>query len=256
MKSNQDGETMKEQALDAPTASELAVTFIEVTEGVTRGAESVEVFTLLTERCVKLLPVEAAGILLKDVTGTLQVIGSSSPSAHLLDLFQIQNEEGPCLECTQSGLRVSDTELSPEGKWPKFSALAREEKYRAVYALPLHSRGVAIGALNLFSLQALNETTLDIAQTFADTATVSLLQADIVMDQQIVLRKIHIAVESRNLLEQAQGMIAERFSVSPDVALAKIRNAAKQSHLSLLEAAMAVVHRDETSAVFSILEKK
>ncbi len=247
---------MKEQALDAQTASELAVTFIEVTQGVTRGVESVEVFTLLTERCVKLLPVEAAGILLKDVTGTLQVIGSSSPSAHLLDLFQIQNEEGPCLECTQSGVRVSDTDLSAEGKWPKFSALARQEKYQAVYALPLSSRGVTIGALNLFSMQILDESTLEIAQTFADTATVSLLQADVVMDQQIVLRKIHIAVESRNTLEQAQGMIAERFSISPDLALENIRIAAKQSNLTLLEAAMAIVQRDSTSPVFSILEKR
>ncbi|MEN9922625.1 MAG: hypothetical protein RIS09_139 [Actinomycetota bacterium] len=247
---------MKEQALDAQTAYELAGTFIEVTEGVTRGVESIEVFTLLTERCVKLLPVEAAGILLKDVTGTLQVIGSSSPSAHLLDLFQIQSEQGPCLECTQSGNRVSDTALSPEGKWPKFSALARQEKYQAVYALPLSSRGVTIGALNLFSLQVLDEFTLDIAQTFADTATVSLLQADVVIDQQIVLRKIHIAVESRNTLEQAQGMISERFSISPDAALEKISIAAKDAHLSLLGAARAIVQRDKSSAIFSILEKK
>jgi len=247
---------MKEQALDAFTASELAVTFIEVAKGVTRGVESVEVFTLLTERCVKLLPVEAAGILLKDVTGTLQVIGSSSPSAHLLDLFQVQNEEGPCLECTQTGLRVIDTELSATGKWPKFSSLARNENYQAVYALPLNSRGVAIGALNLFAVQNLDESTLDIAQSFADTATLSLLQADILTDEQIVLRKIHIAVESRNTVEQAQGMIAERFAISPDVALEKIQAAAKESHVTLLAAAIAIVQRDSASAVSSLLEKK
>jgi hypothetical protein len=120
----------------------------------------------------------------------------------------------------------------------------------------LNSRGVAIGALNLFAVQTLDEATLDIAQSFADTATLSLLQADILTDEQIVLRKIHIAVESRNTVEQAQGMIAERFAISPDVALEKIQAAAKESHVTLLEAAIAIVQRDSASAVSSLLEKK
>lgn len=82
---------MTEVLLDIPDAVELAATLVEITKSVTRGAETIEIFTLLAEKCVRLLPVSAAGILLRDVGGTLQVIGASSPSAHLLDLFQVQN---------------------------------------------------------------------------------------------------------------------------------------------------------------------
>jgi len=82
---------MNQATYEIPDATQLAITLIDITRAVTQGAETIEIFTSLAEKCVDLLPVKAAGILLRDVTGTLQVIGASSPSAHLLDLFQVQN---------------------------------------------------------------------------------------------------------------------------------------------------------------------
>ena len=124
---------MTEVVFESSDATELAVTFIEVTRSVTQGAETVEIFTELAEKCVRLLPVSAAGILLRDVEGTLQVIGASSPSAHLLDLFQVQNEEGPCLECTTTGSPVSDDDLRLDGgRWPRFAELARAQGFASV----------------------------------------------------------------------------------------------------------------------------
>ena len=162
---------MAEVLLEVPDAAELAVTLIEITRSVTQGAETIEIFTELAEKCVGLLPVSAAGILLRDVSGTLQVIGASSPSAHLLDLFQVQNEEGPCLECTMTGIGVSDIELSATGPWPRFSELARAQEFTAVYALPLRSRDVTVGALNLFAREQLSPGRLVVAQALADAAT-------------------------------------------------------------------------------------
>jgi len=235
---------MAEVLLEVPDAAELAVTLIEITRSVTQGAETIEIFTELAEKCVGLLPVSAAGILLRDVSGTLQVIGASSPSAHLLDLFQVQNEEGPCLECTMTGIGVSDIELSATGPWPRFSELARAQEFTAVYALPLRSRDVTVGALNLFAREQLSPGRLVVAQALADAATLSLLQVD---------PHIDLAVESRNTLEQAQGMIAQRFEIEAEEALVRLRDVSERTSLTLVEVATAVVQRDPDSPVTPML---
>ena len=240
---------MNQTTYEIPDATQLAITLIDITRAVTQGAETIEIFTSLAEKCVDLLPVKAAGILLRDVTGTLQVIGASSPSAHLLDLFQVQSEEGPCLECSTTGSPVSDAELSESGPWPRFAALTRAQDFNAVYALPLRSRDVTIGALNLFATEPLSEGRLIVGQALADAATLSLLQVDPHVDLQIVIRRIHLAVESRNTLEQAQGMLAQRFSIDAEAALVRIRNVSEQTSLSVVAVATAVISRDENSPV-------
>lgn len=244
---------MNEILLEVPDATELAVTLIEITRSVTQGAETIEIFTELAEKCVSLLPVTAAGILLRDVSGTLQVIGASNPSAHLLDLFQVQNEQGPCLECSTTGEPVSDTELSSTGAWPRFAALSRQQGFTAVYALPLRSRDVTVGALNLFAEQPISAGRLVVAQALADAATLSLLQVDPHVDLQIVIRRIHLAVESRNTLEQAQGMIAQRFEIDAEEALIRLRDVSLATSMTLVDVAAAVISRDPNSPVASML---
>jgi len=244
---------MNQATYEIPDATQLAITLIDITRAVTQGAETIEIFTSLAEKCVDLLPVKAAGILLRDVTGTLQVIGASSPSAHLLDLFQVQNEEGPCLECSTTGFPVSDAELSATGPWPRFAALTLAQDFTAVYALPLRSRDVTIGALNLFATEPLSEGRLLVGQALADAATLSLLQVDPHVDLQIVIRRIHLAVESRNTLEQAQGMLAQRFSIDAEAALIRIRDVSEQTAMSVVDVANAVISRDVNSPVTRLL---
>lgn len=244
---------MSHATYEIPDATELAITLIDITRAVTQGAETIEVFTSLAEKCVDLLPVKAAGILLRDVSGTLQVIGASSPSAHLLDLFQVQNDQGPCQECSLTGIAVTDEELSETGKWPRFAELTRAQQFTAVYALPLRSRDVTIGALNLFATEQLSEGRLLVAQALADAATLSLLQIDPHVDLQIVIRRIHVAVKSRNTLEQAQGMIAQRFSIDAEQALVRIRNVSTQTHLNVIEVARSIIDRDSNSPAVVLL---
>lgn len=244
---------MNDSVLEIPNAADLALTLIEITRSVNQGAETIEIFTALAERCVQLLPVAAAGILLRDANGMLQVIGASSASAHLLDLFQVQNEQGPCLECCATGVAVVDETLGQSANWPRFSQLAQAHGFTSVYALPLKSRGVTIGALNLFATGKLSEQKRVVAQALADAATLSLLQVDPEVDFQIVIRRIYLAVESRNTLEQAQGMIAQRFSIEVDEALLRLRQVATKTELSLVRVAHAVVTRDTASPVAALL---
>lgn len=246
---------MNNTLLDGSDSVTLATTLIEITRSATQGAETIDIFSTLAEQCVAILPVQAAGILLRDVMGSLQVIGASNPSAHLLDLFQVQNSEGPCLQCSNTGRAVIDTHLDPAGPWPTFSQYARQQNFKAVYALPLRSRETTLGALNLFANESIDENRLTIAQALADTATLSLLQIDPQVDMKIYLQKIHLAIESRNTLEQAQGMIAQRYSVDIELALVQLRVASRELGMSLVEVANAVVNREQHSDAIEQLNK-
>jgi transcriptional regulator with GAF, ATPase, and Fis domain len=242
-----------------PTLAEsgsLARTFVDVAQSLSQGQDSYEVLSMLSERCVELLPVKASGILIKDQAGILQVIAASNPSAHLLDLFQIQNEEGPCFECCGNGKPVSDTELASNGPWPRFANLARNKGFHAAYALPLQSKGKVLGALNLFAEKNLTDERVLVAQTLADAATLSLLQLDPVADIEILARKVFSTIEERNIVEQAKGMISQRFSVSADFALVRIRSVSDKCNCPIIEVARAIVERDVSHPSHSLLQAK
>lgn len=241
---------------DLPGGGELAATFVDLARAVTEGADMVEVFSMLSARCVRFLPAAACGILVVDPNGALQVIGASSSSAHLLDLFQVQNAQGPCLQCCRTGQPVADTELAANGPWPSFAAAARAQGFSVVYALPLAARSVVIGALNLFALAPLGREHLVVAQALADAATIALLQADPREDLVVLTRQLHLAVETRNTAEQAKGMIAQRFGIDADAALTELRLAAERSGSRVCDVAAAVVRRDLDSPLARLLQQR
>ena len=133
----------------------LSRVFVELADTLVSGFDVVEFLHMLTERCVELLDVGAAGVVLADEKGTLRVVASSDERAHTLELFEIQNDEGPCLECVRTGESVVNEPLHAEGnRWPAFSREAHVAEFRFAHALPLRLRDRVLGALNLFSDEA------------------------------------------------------------------------------------------------------
>jgi len=238
--------TTTDTKFELPDASQLAAAFVDLARSVKEGKDMVEVFSMLAERCVTVLSVAACGILVIDPMGELEVIGSSNHSAHLLDLFQVQNVEGPCLQCCRTGEAVIDTELSETGPWPGFSLAAREQGYLAVYAVPLAAQGVVVGALNLFAQESIRNEEIAVAQALADAATIALLQADPREDALVVTRRLHMVVEERNTIEQAKGVLAQRFSIDADEAFVQLRRAGERTGTRLIDVAMSVVTRDDS----------
>jgi GAF domain-containing protein len=234
----------------------LAVTFAELARMAVRGADLVDVYTLLSERVVTLLPVAACGILVRDAGGTLHVVGSSSASAHLLDLFQVQNDEGPCLECLTSGRPVSVDLADASARWPRFSALLEIEGFSAAYALPIASRAVTVGALNLFARDGLGAAELEVAQALADVAALALLQSDAVEDAVVVARRLYVAVQARSTVSQAIGVLMERLGLDADDALRRLRMTAATHGEALVGLAAAVVARDVRSVGAGTLLRK
>ena len=129
----------------------LSETFVELTDTMVAGFDVIDFLHVLTDRSVQLLDVSAAGLLLADPRGELRVVAASSQAARLLELFQLQNDQGPCLDCFRAGRPVAAADLAAEApRWPRFAAAAQQAGFAAVQALPMRLRDQVIGALNLF----------------------------------------------------------------------------------------------------------
>ena len=191
--------------------------------------------------------VSAAGLLLTDQQGTLQVIAASSERTRLLELFQLQTDQGPCVDCFRSGTPVSVPDLRSAGRWPRFTAAAAEVGYAAVHALPMRLRTEVIGALNLFDTNpgALGEDKLRMGQALADVATIGLLQQRAIHRRDTVTEQLQTALNSRILIEQAKGVLAERLHLDVADAFAVLRNGARSHNRRLSELAQAIVDGSE-----------
>ena len=222
----------------------LSRVFVELADTMVSSFDVVEFLHMLTERCVELLDVGAAGVVLADEQGALRVMASSDERAHTLELFEVQNQEGPCLDCVRSGEPVLNEPLHVEGsRWPAFSREARAAEFRFAHALPLRLRDQVLGALNLFSDEAsrLAETELVIGQALADVATIGLVQARTVKETQVLAEQLQGALNSRVIIEQAKGMLAERANVDLDAAFRLLRGYARSRNEYLSDVARTLV---------------
>ncbi|ROO63236.1 ANTAR domain-containing protein [Micromonospora sp. Llam0] len=230
--------------------TQLAAVFVEMADTLVDDFDVIEFLHVLTERCVELLGVSAAGLLLTDERDTLQVVAASSERTRLLELFQLQTDQGPCVDCFRTGQPVSVTDLPTADRWPRFTAAAAEVGFAAVHALPMRLRTEVIGALNLFDVRpgALDEGRLRIGQALADVAAIGLLQQRAILRRDILTEQLQTALDSRVLIEQAKGVLAERLQVDVGQAFAILRDGARSRNRRLAELSQAVL--DGTEQLF------
>lgn len=227
----------------------LADVFVEMADTLVDDFDVIEFLHTLTARCVQLLDVDAAGLLLTDGQGTLRVVAASSERTRLLELFQLQADQGPCLDCfhTATAVSVPDLAAAAAGRWPRFTAAAAEVGFSAVHALPMRLRSDVLGALNLFNTApgALDEDQRRIGQALADIATVGLLQQRAIHRRDAVTEQLQTALNSRILIEQAKGLLAERLHVSVADAFDILRHTARSRNRRLSELAQSIVDGTE-----------
>jgi hypothetical protein len=222
----------------------LAETFVRLADTLVADFDSVEFMHLLADRCVETLEVEAAGILLSDHHGDLQVVGASSAQARLLELFELQHQQGPCMECFRTQVPVSIVDLREEPQqWPAFTEMALAEGFRAVHALPMRLRAETIGALNLFSVRpgALGGGTVRVAQAMADVATIGLLQARVISHGELLAEQLQHALHGRVLIEQAKGVLAERLQIDMSEAFETLRRYARERSMFISKVAELII---------------
>ena len=227
-----------------PREALLARTLVELADTLVDDFDVVELLTLLTDRCVEVLDVAAAGLMLAYPGGELRVMASSSDAMRLLELFELQAEEGPCPDCYRTGKPIVNHRLAASGgPWPRFEPRAVEAGFRSVHALPMRLRDVTIGALNLFRADegALTDADVAAAQALADVATIGVLHHHSARDTQIVNEQLHHALNTRVVIEQAKGMVAERTGMDMHQAFAALRNHARSHNLRLVDLANDVI---------------
>ena len=231
---------MKREAL-------LVATFVELTDVLVDEVVVVDLLTHLADRCVEVLDVAAAGLLLADPAGNLRVVASSSEAMHAVELLELQSSEGPCVECFHTGEPIANVHLTATDQpWPTFGPRAVAAGFLSVSAIPMRLRGRVIGALNLFRTDtgALSDRDIVAAQAFADVATIGILQHRAVEEAQIVNDQLTAALNSRILIEQAKGMVAERLGLEMVDAFARLRNHARAHNVRLSDLAARVVAGD------------
>ncbi|WP_405976719.1 GAF and ANTAR domain-containing protein [Streptomyces sp. NBC_00988] len=204
--------------------------------------------SLLTDRCVGLLGVSAAGVLLADRNGELRVVAASSERVRVLELFQLQNDEGPCLETFRTGAPVSIPDVTTEiHRWPRFAAQAHHSGFAAVQALPMRLRDEVVGALSLFRSDAgpFDPAGTLIAQALADVATISLLQQRSTDRGAVLSEQLQTALSSRVLIEQAKGKLAERLDIDMEQAFSALRAYARAHNRRLSDLARTFIDGTE-----------
>jgi len=228
---------------------ELAEAFVEMADTLVDDFDVIDFLHVLADRCVHVLNVSAAGLLLTDQRGALRLVAASSEQTRLLELFQLQTDQGPCVECFRTARPVEVVDLAAATeRWPRFTEAARRTGFAAVHALPMRLRTDVIGALNLFSTQArpLGSDTVRLGQALADIATIGLLQARAIRQRDTLAEQLQTALNSRVLIEQAKGVIAERRQIDMNDSFTLLRRSARSRNRRLSDLARAVVDGSET----------
>src|SRR6266704_1508893 len=214
---------------------------VEMADTLVDDYDVVDLLTGLTNRCVTLLDVSAAGVMLASPKGGLGLVASSSEAMRLLEL---QAQEGPCLDAFRVGQAVEHENLQAgSGRWPSFSTAALKAGFRSAVALPLRLRDASPGALNLLSARPtpLVEADFIVARAFADLATVSIVQHRTATEALRLNEQLSVALTSRVVIEQAKGVIAERAGVDLAEAFSRLRSHARNHNRRLTDVARAAI---------------
>lgn len=222
----------------------LTEVFVEITNSLVDDFDVVELLQTVVDAAVELLDIDAAALLLSDQRGDLRGIAASDEPARLLDLIELEADDGPCIDSFRNGEQV--TNVSPEDadrRWPRYMPAARSFGYVQAHALPLRLRGNIIGAMNLLSAQGRDLAPDDVivGQALCDSATICILQDRAAHAQEVIAEQLQGALNSRILVEQAKGMLAERSSIDTEAAFRAMRQHARGTNQPLRAVAQGVI---------------
>jgi hypothetical protein len=214
---------------ETPRESRVLDAVVSLVDTLLEDFDVVDLLTELTERCAELLDVAAAGFLLADPLAQLRLLAATTEEARELELFQLQADEGPCVDCYTTGEAVSIADLNTAAeRWPRFVPAALDGGFASVHAVPMRAAGIVLGALGLFGSESgeLNEADRLVAQTLAHIACVAILQEH-APTPSTVMPQLRAALASRVIVEQAKGYLREALDVSVEEAFRLLRSYAR-----------------------------
>ena len=223
----------------------LARAFVRLADTLASDFDIVDFLQSLSADSVEILEAEAAGVMLADARGGLRLIASSDERMRLLELFELQGEQGPCLDAFATGRAVQASAADSRSRWPVFAPHASDAGFQMMCAVPLRLRTDVIGALNLFrgTDELFTDAEMDIAQAIGEMAAIGLIQERALRERTLLTEQLQAALSSRVVIEQAKGMLAEYLTMTVDDAFQLLRNYARDRNRKLSHVASDVVNR-------------
>jgi GAF domain-containing protein len=227
------------------SAERLSAIFVEMADTLVDEFDVLDFLQVLTERAASLVDAAAVGLMLADQRGRLEFVAGSTEDVRLVELFQLQNQEGPCLDAFRSGEPVVNGDLAGVAatRWPQFAPRAAAAGFLSVHAFPLRLRQQVIGAMNVFGTERgeLTAAEVPVFQALADVATIGLLQERAIRRAEELTEQLQGALNSRIVIEQAKGAVAQVRGIGVDEAFAMIRSYARRNNLRLVDLAHTIV---------------
>ncbi|MBE0011322.1 GAF and ANTAR domain-containing protein [Arthrobacter sp. AET 35A] len=224
----------------------VSAAFVKIADTLVGDYDVLELLHTLVEESVDLLDAAAAGLMLAGADGNLQVLASTSEESQLVEALQQESGAGPCVDCYVTGLPVTVRDIAGTGdRWAQFKNAATAQGFRSVHAFPMRVRGQTIGAMNLFRTETgeLSEEAIAVGQALADVSTISILQKRTASESAVVNQQLQDALNSRILIEQAKGMIAQIDNIDTNEAFQRLRSHARSTNQNLRDTAEAVLNR-------------
>lgn len=217
---------------------------VYLADSLVAGSDAVDLSDRLLATCLEVTSAQAGGIMLDDSRGVLQVLAASSEDTMMLELLELHSNQGPCVDAFASSLPVAVNDLSATSRWPRFATAALAQHFHSVYAVPLRLRERTVGTLDLFchARSGLTESEIKRARILANMGAIGLITQRTVREQETVAEQLQTALESRVIIEQAKGVIAERSRLSMGVAFERLRLTARSTRRPLRDVADDVVH--------------
>jgi GAF domain-containing protein len=230
--------------------------FVEVADTLVDEFDLLDFLHTVAMSAAEVTSSTAVGLVLADHHGILRPMASSSEDARLLELFQSQHAEGPCLDCYRGGAEIGDIDIRRSvSRWPGFARRAAELGFVTAHCFPLRLREQVIGALNVFreGAEYLDDDERRVARALTDVATIALMQERAVRRAEQLTEQLQYALNSRVVIEQAKGALARTLGSDVDEAFRILRDHARRDHLKLTDLARAVLH--EPALLGSVAEQ-
>jgi GAF domain-containing protein len=232
------------------SAERLAATFVEVADTLVDDFDLLEFLHMVTDRAADLVGAAAVGLLLADQRGRLEFVAGSNENVKMVELFQLQTQEGPCLEAFDAGHSVINVNLAEAApRWPRFAPRATAAGFQSVHAFPLRLRNQVIGAMNVFGDikgAELAGADVPVMQALADVAAIGLLQERAIRRGEVQTEQLRGALNSRVVIEQAKGAVAQAEGIDVDEAFIVIRSYARRHNRKLTDVAHALINDSST----------
>lgn len=241
---------MSEDHVARASDPELTTTLIRAMEAMAKEFDYVDLASSLVSSAIDVLNASAAGVMVSDAAHVLHVVAASDEGMRTLELFEIQADEGPCLDSWVAGQQVISYDLRLDDRWPIFSPRAVESGYIAALATPLRVRDQCFGALNILwtDPQNLDESADQAARALADLAAIGLINRALPIEATFLAEQIQVTINARLTIEQAKGMLAEQAHVDMNTAYALMRDFSRATGIHLLETAHRILDRKISAA--------